>query len=69
MELLPIIEKELFSEYFTASIAVSVPTSAIIPNAMINMVNEALNFWLLIACTDMAKFSFVVTLQNYISLP
>jgi hypothetical protein len=49
MELLPILEKELFKEFRTASIDVSVPTSAIIPNAIISTVNDALSFWLLIA--------------------
>jgi hypothetical protein len=43
-ELLPIIEKELFKEYFTASIAVKVPTNAIMPNAIIKIVSEARNF-------------------------
>jgi hypothetical protein len=38
------LENELFNEYLTASIAVKVPTKAIIPSAIINIVKDARSF-------------------------
>jgi len=52
-ELEPILEKLLFMEAFNASMEVNIPTSAMIPNAMIRMVRTVRSFWIMLDVREM----------------
>src|SRR5690606_10772626 len=56
-ELDPMAENESVRELFIASIDVRIPTSAVMPMAMINAVKKVRNLLLLIDCSDSFTFS------------
>ena len=60
----PMLEKLLLIEALIASMDVRIPTSAIIPKAIISTVRMVLKAWLLIACKEIFIFSDVVTNQK-----
>jgi Zn-dependent oligopeptidase len=67
-ELAPIMVNWFVKEDFIASIAVSMPTSAIMPKAMIQIVSIALTLFERIALNEILKFSlnmltFIISLS------
>ena len=60
----PMLAKLLLMDCLMDSMAVSIPTSAIIPIAMINTVKTDLKRWLLTDCRDIRIFSFNMLIQT-----
>jgi hypothetical protein len=55
----PIMEKFFVREYLMESVAVRIPTSAIIPKEMMRMVRIVLRRWLRIEFREILKFSVI----------
>jgi hypothetical protein len=63
-ELAPIIVNWLVRDDFIASIAVRIPTNAIIPNAIMHIVSIALTLLDLIARNEIFRFSLKMAIFN-----
>jgi hypothetical protein len=55
----PIMEKFFVREYLMESVAVRIPTNAMIPNEMMRMVRMVLRRWLRIEFREILKFSVI----------
>jgi hypothetical protein len=55
----PIIEKFFVREYLMESVAVRIPTNAMIPKAMMRIVRMVLRRWLRIEFREILKFSMI----------